>query len=151
MFTTYSASAGSGKTTHLVADYLALCFQNDSRHLGNTIPNTGTFRKILAITFTNAATAEMKERIVQTLHDFAFIPHSKHPRRPKAIYDMVIEQLFGVKEATPEMEDFMRRESLDLLRNILYDYARFSLSTIDKFFDNRCSCGDSTKLRRPCA
>lgn len=134
MFTTYSASAGSGKTTHLVADYLALCFRNDSRHLGNTIPNTGTFRKILAITFTNAATAEMKERIVQTLHDFAFIPHSKHPRRPKAIYDMVIEQLFGVKEATPEMEDFMRRESLDLLRNILYDYARFSLSTIDKFF-----------------
>lgn len=134
MFTTYSASAGSGKTTHLVADYLALCFRNDSRHLGNTVPNTGSFRKILAITFTNAAAAEMKDRIVQTLQDFAFVPYNSLSSRAKAIYNMIIEQLFGVDEATPQMEDFMRRESLDLLRNILYDYARFSLSTIDKFF-----------------
>ena len=135
MFTTYSASAGSGKTTHLVADYLALCFRYDSRHLDNTVPHTGSFHKILAITFTNAATAEMKDRIVQTLQDFAFVPYDKLPNRPKAIYNMIIPQLFGPDTPlTPKLEDFMRRESLDLLRNILYDYARFSLSTIDSFF-----------------
>ena len=135
MFTTYPASAGSGKTTHLVSDYFALCFKDDSRHLKAASPNTGTFRKILAITFTNAATAEMKDRIVQTLRDFAFIPYDKLSGRSKAIYNMTYQQLFGKETAlTPDIEDFMRCESLDLLRNILYDYARFSLSTIDSFF-----------------
>ena len=135
MFTTYSASAGSGKTTHLVADYIALCFKTDSRDVSLAHSDTGLFRKILAITFTNNAAAEMKERIVQTLHEFAFKLAEDLSPRAKAIYRMVVEQLCLSKKASQEeIETFMRRESLELLRNILYDYARFSLSTIDSFF-----------------
>lgn len=135
MFTTYSASAGSGKTTHLVADYISLCFAFDSRDVSQARSDTGLFRKILAITFTNNAAAEMKERIVQTLHEFAFKPADGLSPRAKAIYRMVVDQLFSSKKASQEEIDaFMRRESLELLRSILYDYARFSLSTIDSFF-----------------
>ena len=46
------ASAGSGKTFTLAAHYIALLLHGDS------------YRSILAVTFTNKATAEMKERII---------------------------------------------------------------------------------------
>ena len=135
MFTTYSASAGSGKTTHLVADFIALCFKHDSRNLSQARPDTGTFRRILAITFTNNAAAEMKERIIQTLDEFAFTPFDGMKSRSQAIYQMVVDKLFqSDREDADSIAAFMRRESLELLRNILYDYARFSLSTIDSFF-----------------
>ena len=62
MFKTYNASAGSGKTTNLVAEYLTICLQNPAEN----------FRHVLAVTFTNNATAEMKDRIIHTLNDFAF-------------------------------------------------------------------------------
>ncbi|MBO4503737.1 MAG: UvrD-helicase domain-containing protein [Bacteroidales bacterium] len=135
MFTTYSASAGSGKTTHLVADYIALCFKHDSRDLSQAHPDTGTFRRILAITFTNNAAAEMKERIVQTLEEIAFTPFDKMKSRSQAIYKMVVDKLFKPGRGTAaDISAFMQRESLELLRSIIYDYARFSLSTIDSFF-----------------
>ena len=58
--TIYSASAGSGKTYTLTAIYLANLFR--SRY---------NYRKILAVTFTNKATAEMKSRILDNLHKLA--------------------------------------------------------------------------------
>ena len=58
--TIYSASAGSGKTYKLTAIYLANLFR--SRY---------NYRKILAVTFTNKATAEMKSRILDHLHKLA--------------------------------------------------------------------------------
>jgi ATP-dependent exoDNAse (exonuclease V) beta subunit len=63
MFTLYKASAGSGKTFRLVVEYLSLC-----------LPKPEKFKHVLAITFTNNATAEMKSRIVDTLSIFAFKP-----------------------------------------------------------------------------
>lgn len=139
MFTTYSASAGSGKTTHLVADYIALCFKNDSRHIDRVLNENkhelGIFQRILAITFTNNAAAEMKDRIVQTLNEFAFNPKTKLSGRASAIYGIIVHNLFG--DETPEktqLEAFMQSESLELLRSIIYDYARFTLTTIDSFF-----------------
>ncbi len=57
-FVVYSSSAGSGKTYTLVKEYIALCLKNNSPFY---------FGKILAITFTNAAAAEMKERVIYTL------------------------------------------------------------------------------------
>ena len=66
MFKVYKASAGSGKTTSLVAEYLSLCLLEPKK-----------FRHVLAVTFTNNATAEMKERIVKTLKIFAFSPASE--------------------------------------------------------------------------
>ena len=54
------ASAGSGKTFSLAAHYITLLFQNDTK-----------YREILAVTFTNKATAEMKGRILKVLKDIA--------------------------------------------------------------------------------
>ena len=56
----YNSSAGSGKTYTLVLEYLKLVLKKPS-----------LFKKILAITFTNKATAEMKERIISALSELA--------------------------------------------------------------------------------
>ena len=61
----YTASAGSGKTHTLTREYLRLA-------LSTSDPNT--FRHIQAVTFTNKATAEMKERIIQELYALAKSP-----------------------------------------------------------------------------
>ncbi len=58
-FTIYDASAGSGKTYTLVKEYLKILLSADSND---------TYKKILAITFTNKAVEEMKTRIVSSLH-----------------------------------------------------------------------------------
>jgi superfamily I DNA/RNA helicase len=52
----YKASAGSGKTFRLAVEYMKLALTNDSN-----------YRHILAVTFTNKATAEMKSRIIGEL------------------------------------------------------------------------------------
>jgi len=140
MFTTYAASAGSGKTTHLVADYIALCLKNDSKHVDRVLKTkqvqSNVFHGILAITFTNNAAAEMKDRIVKMLQTFAFKNRDQFDGRANAIYDMVKKQLFGDASSYSETQiaDFIKLESLELLRSIIYDYARFSLTTIDSFF-----------------
>ena len=56
----YRASAGSGKTFTLALEYIKLL-----------INNPGSYRNILAVTFTNKATAEMKERILSKLYGVA--------------------------------------------------------------------------------
>ena len=138
MFTTYSASAGSGKTTNLVADYLALCFRFDSRKVGQDSQEfqLDLYQRILAITFTNNASGEMKDRIVKTLYAIAFEERPNLNGSTVAIYNMVVKKLFDLQpdEITPDIEKFMRVESRELLRRIIYDYARFTISTIDSFF-----------------
>jgi ATP-dependent exoDNAse (exonuclease V) beta subunit len=52
----YKASAGSGKTFTLTVEYIK-----------RLIINPAAYRHILAVTFTNKATNEMKERILQPL------------------------------------------------------------------------------------
>lgn len=136
MFTTYSASAGSGKTTHLVADYIALCFKYDALATakGSASPlHLDSYRRILAITFTNAATAEMKDRIVRTLKAFAFNGYKNLGGSEKAIYNLIVKKLYGGNYDDGAVSKFMQQESLELLRRILFDYARFSVSTIDSF------------------
>ena len=138
MFTTYSASAGSGKTTNLVADYLSLCFRFDRRNIGQHIEahQLDLYQKILAITFTNNASGEMKNRIVHTLHTMAFVDKNSHDDGTKAIYNMVVGKLFGDKPQLSEdvIDQFLVIESKELLRRIIFDYARFTISTIDSFF-----------------
>lgn len=138
MFTTYSASAGSGKTTNLVADYLALCFRFDSRKVGRETQEfqLDLYQRILAITFTNNASSEMKDRIVKTLYAIAFEERQNLGGSASAIYNMVVKKLFDLQpdDISADMEKFMRVESRELLRRIIYDYARFTISTIDSFF-----------------
>ena len=107
--TIYSASAGSGKTYMLTAIYLENLFR--SRY---------NYRKILAVTFTNKATAEMKSRILDHLHKLAVGEESDY--------------LAGLVKATGKTEDWIRKESKEILNSILHDFSRFSVSTIDSFF-----------------
>lgn len=105
--TLYKSSAGSGKTFTLVKEYLRLCLEDPDR-----------FKKVVAITFTNAAAAEMKERILQRLKslssgtDFAF--------------EEILRQ-DGVSEQAI-------RNAPVLLEKILYNYSHFNIGTIDSFF-----------------
>lgn len=119
MFKVYKASAGSGKTTSLVAEYLSLCLLEPKK-----------FRHVLAVTFTNNATAEMKERIVKTLKIFAFSPASEWKGSEAAIYKLILRD--GRYKSLGESE--FRNKSLNLLKEILYDYPNFTISTIDSFF-----------------
>ena len=59
MLKVYRASAGSGKTFRLTRDYIRLLFDADQKN---------HHRRILAVTFTNKATEEMKSRILQELN-----------------------------------------------------------------------------------
>jgi ATP-dependent exoDNAse (exonuclease V) beta subunit len=119
MFKVYKASAGSGKTTSLVAEYLSLCLLNPKK-----------FRHILAVTFTNNATAEMKDRIVKTLTTFAFVSPSSLKETEKVIYD-ILKEIPDFKNISDA--DFQEKAKI-LLKEILYDYPNFTISTIDSFF-----------------
>ena len=61
-FQVYNASAGSGKTFTLVKEYLKVVLTTEDRFV---------FQKILAITFTNKAASEMKERVLDNLQHFS--------------------------------------------------------------------------------
>ena len=108
MLTVYKASAGSGKTFQLVAEYLKLLLKNPL-----------SYRNILAVTFTNKATQEMKSRILEQLNLLAENSDSAY--------------LGLLKSATNFSETIIRERAKQVLKNILHDYNRFSVSTIDSF------------------
>ena len=64
-FQVYNASAGAGKTYQLVQNFLELCLRGERPDL---------YFSILAITFTNKAAKEMKERLVSALEGLAYYP-----------------------------------------------------------------------------
>jgi ATP-dependent helicase/nuclease subunit A len=111
MLKIYRASAGSGKTFRLTRDYIHLLFDADK-------PNH--HRHILAVTFTNKATEEMKSRILKELHLLATGQES--PYR---------DELIEKKKLSAET---INLHAGKILINILHDYAAFSISTIDRFF-----------------
>lgn len=111
--TVYKASAGSGKTFTLAMEYIKLLIDNPMR-----------YRNILAVTFTNKATEEMKTRI--------------------------LSRLYGLSHRQSSSEDYMKRITADLgvspetvskraalaLKYILHDYGYFRVETIDSFFQS---------------
>lgn len=112
MLKIYRSSAGSGKTFTLVKEYLRICIQ---------ARDVNKYRHILAITFTNKACNEMKERIIHTLHDFA----QGAPNEGMML--QMLEQETGCGQS--EIIDF----SGSMLDRILQDYSGLSISTIDSF------------------
>jgi ATP-dependent exoDNAse (exonuclease V) beta subunit len=122
MFTLYKASAGSGKTSRLVVEYLALC-----------LPQPEKFKHVLAITFTNNATAEMKSRIVDTLSLLAFETEITPASPIYHSYNQIVAKI-GFHMPQEERFTFIKKQSKILLEKILYEYDRFSISTIDSFF-----------------
>ena len=106
------ASAGSGKTYSLARKYISLLLENKDRY---------AYRHILAVTFTNKATDEMKSRILKELYIMASDPSSS------GYLDWFVPSVF------PSAAD-MQKKAEAVLRDILHDYSAFAVSTIDRFF-----------------
>ena len=109
----YKASAGSGKTFTLATEYIRLL-----------VDNPLSYRNILAVTFTNKATEEMKMRI--------------------------LSQLYGIWKQLPDSSDYLEAIHLKTgfeprliseragiaLANLLHNYNYFRVETIDTFFQS---------------
>ena len=105
------ASAGSGKTFSLTAHYLTLLLSAETK-----------YREILAVTFTNKATEEMKGRIMEVLRGFAIGDSGVQDYR-----ELVLKAHPGM--TTQQLQE----KSEKIYKRILHDYSRFSISTIDGF------------------
>ena len=110
----YKASAGSGKTFKLALEYITLALITD---------NPKAFTHILAVTFTNKATAEMKERILTQLYKLA----NNIPDRDFQ------SQLMATTGQTAET---LRERAGRVLETIVHDFDHFRVETIDSFFQS---------------
>lgn len=118
MLSIYKASAGSGKTFALTREYLRMMLTD--KISGDTrLPHS----RILAVTFTKKSTAEMKERILRELFVL-----STQPSESDYIDDFLEDKNIHLNE------DGIRERAQQLLIGILQNYNRFSVSTIDGFF-----------------
>lgn len=111
-FVVYKSSAGSGKTFILVKNYLKIALSDKGK-------SPQLFKKILAITFTNKAAAEMKQRIVDALIVMS-------AGKASVLSDIL------AKELSIEMPVLQERAGV-LLSRILHNYSDFAVGTIDSF------------------
>ena len=109
----YKASAGSGKTFTLAVQYI--------RQL---IEDPYSYKRILAVTFTNKATTEMKERILSQLYGIATSLKSS---------DGYLKEIMKTSDKSV---DEIRKAADTALKNIIHDYSRFRIETIDSFFQS---------------
>src|SRR5690606_1019683 len=110
------ASAGSGKTYQLSMFYVKLALEN---------PNN--FKKILAITFTNAAVNEMKLRILDRLYSIA----NNNPNSLKEFKTFATGGKINGIFINQLSDDQISVAAKNVLYNILHNYQDFSVSTID--------------------
>ncbi len=110
LFSIYRSSAGSGKTRTLAKEYLKLALRF----------RAGYFKHILAVTFTNKSTQEMKDRILSYLNDFS-----------SGVQNDLSREL--QKELSLDAATF-QNYAQEVRSEILHHYAQFSISTIDAFF-----------------
>lgn len=111
--TVYRASAGSGKTFTLAVEYIKFL-----------IKNPYSYRNILAVTFTNKATEEMKSRIIAQLYG---ISHSIEDSEP--YINKIIEETGADKETIQKMSGLA-------LEQLIHNYDYFHVETIDTFFQS---------------
>ncbi|MBC5620781.1 UvrD-helicase domain-containing protein [Butyricimonas hominis] len=109
MLQVYRASAGAGKTFALTMEYFKIVFNSPLE-----------YKNVLAVTFTNKATEEMKSRIVRELNKLAEGQKSDYREDLKRSLRLSDEQVKA------------RAEVLRTL--ILHDYGRLAVTTIDRFF-----------------
>jgi len=115
-FIIYKSSAGSGKTFTLVKDYLKIALSENENP-------PQKYKSILAITFTNKAAAEMKERILAALKDLSDFPFSSKAETLGAL----LTQELNIDEAT------LSKRAKNLFSHIIHHYGNFSINTIDSF------------------
>ena len=109
-FQVYNASAGSGKTFTLVKEYLKILVQSE---------NIFHFQNVLAITFTNKAAAEMKERVLENLE--AFSKGNETDMLPDILLETSLDR------------ETIQLRSKKVFDVILQNYSAFSITTIDSF------------------
>jgi len=107
----YKASAGSGKTFTLALEYIKLLIQSPDN-----------YRSILAVTFTNKATSEMKERILSQLYGISYGLTDSKPYFNRVRDDLGLS------------DEIITQNSKKALHNILHDFSYFHVETIDSFF-----------------
>ena len=113
-FQIYHSSAGSGKTYTLSLSFIALALQ------GNNFGYNNYYRRILAVTFTNKAATEMKERVLKYLNALSL----------KKDVDGILKWLLDNTQLDKD-EIFNRSKVVHL--HILHNYSDLAISTIDKF------------------
>ena len=113
--TVYKASAGSGKTFRLAVDYIKLLVEDPT-----------AYRRILAVTFTNKATEEMKMRILTQLYG---ISHHCNDGETQDYIDIITQE-------TGHNAEFVRQRAAIALDNLLHNYSYFRVETIDSFFQS---------------
>lgn len=113
-FLVLKSSAGSGKTYALVRHFLFLSLKSEEAY---------AYSHILAITFTNAAASEMKERVMERLHEFTFL---KALEGKNELFNDIREEL----DVSPMILQERARKTLS---HMLHNYSRLSISTIDSF------------------
>ncbi|HEU4716911.1 MAG TPA: UvrD-helicase domain-containing protein, partial [Bacteroidia bacterium] len=114
-FTVYRSSAGSGKTFTLVREYLAIA-------LSDTAFPPQRYKEILAITFTNKAAGEMKERIIRALKELSGKPAEISSPLSSALQEKLMLDPFTLAERAG-----------NVLKAILHNYGDFAIGTIDSF------------------
>ncbi len=117
-FTVYKSSAGSGKTYTLVREYITIALKSPRY-----------FKSILAITFTNKAAAEMKQRIIISL---------THMANPQKYTDTAAVKFMmpDIAKATGFSVNEIAEKSTQTLTQILHHYDDFAIKTIDSFVSN---------------
>jgi len=116
-FRIYKSSAGSGKTTALIGVFLGLSLSSS---------NPDKFKSILAITFTNKAANELKERFMSSLKKIKSID----PKDESVLNDFEIVQLMA---DTGLSLSELKKRATDVFRIALRDYDEIGISTIDGF------------------
>ena len=109
----YKASAGSGKTFTLAVNFIRLLIERPDN-----------YRHILAVTFTNKATAEMKQRILSKLYGIA------HSLPDSEVYYEEVRRTTGLGE------NIIRTRAAQALEMLIHDYSHFRIETIDSFFQS---------------
>lgn len=112
-FTIYDAAAGSGKTFTLVKEYLRVLLLSNKKDY---------YKNLLAITFTNKAVAEMKQRIINNLISFS---------RLKTLEQQAMAHELSKETGLNLIE--IQKKSTQILKHLLHHYSQFSIETIDHF------------------
>lgn len=112
-FVVYKSSAGSGKTFTLVKEYLRLALHDEKKLAYN-------YKRILAVTFTNKAATEMKNRVIDALNQIAY--NEALPLTGSSLCDEL--------NITPVQ---IKKRAQIVLSQILHHYSDFSIGTIDSF------------------
>lgn len=113
----YKASAGSGKTYRLTMEFLKYIIEDPT-----------CFERILAVTFTNKATAEMKSRIITTLYGIA-----KNLDDSQGDITVISNELGGF-DAKFKSRSYIVSQARVALSLMLHNYSNFHIETIDSFF-----------------